>query len=75
MLVKPYSEEMAQRIDREVQHLVNSAYERTKDLLLDHRDELEALARLLIKKEVVGREDLEGIMGKRKPFAHGESVT
>ena len=65
MLVKPYSEDMAQRIDKEVHDLVTSAYERTKELLQEHRDELEALTQLLIKKEVVGKEDLEAIMGKR----------
>jgi cell division protease FtsH len=65
MLVKPYSEEMAQRIDQEVHQLITSAYERTKELLLEHSNELEALKRLLIKKEVVDKEDLEEILGKR----------
>ena len=65
LLVKPYSEDMAQKIDREVHELVTSAYDRTKELLLDHRDELEALTRLLIRKEVVEKQELEKIMGKR----------
>lgn len=74
MLVKPYSEEMAQRIDREVHQLITSAYERTKELLLEHSNELEALKRLLIKKEVVDKEDLEEIMGKRNASLHRESL-
>ena len=74
MLVKPYSEEMAQRIDREVHKLVTSAYERTRELLMEHRDELEALTRLLIKKEVVDKDDLEEIMGKRNTSLQGEPV-
>jgi len=74
MLVKPYSEEMAQRIDREVQQLITSAYERTKELLLEHSNELESLKRLLIKKEVVDKEDLEEIMGKRDASLHRESL-
>ena len=65
MFGKPYSENMAQLIDKEVRDLVNSCYNRTKDLLLDHRAELEALAQLLLKKEIVEKEDLEKIMGKR----------
>ena len=65
LLVKPYSEQMAQKIDKEVHDLVTSAYERTRELLLEHRDELEALTRLLIKKEVVEKDELEEIMGKR----------
>ncbi len=74
MLVKPYSEEMAQRIDQEVHQLITSAYERTKELLLEHSNELEALKRLLIKKEVVDKEDLEEIMGKRNASLHRESL-
>ncbi len=74
MLVKPYSEEMAQRIDQEVHQLITSAYDRTKELLLEHSNELEALKRLLIKKEVVDKEDLEEIMGKRNASLHRESL-
>ena len=74
MLVKPYSEEMAQRIDQEVHQLITSAYERTKELLLEHSNELEALKRLLMKKEVVDKEDLEEIMGKRNASLHRESL-
>jgi len=65
LLGKPYSENMAQLIDKEVRDLVLTAYERTKDLLLEHRDELEKLAQLLLKQEVVEKEDLENILGKR----------
>jgi len=62
---KPYSENMAKLIDNEVQDLVATAYKKTKDLLLEHKGELEKLAQLLLKKEVVYREDLESILGKR----------
>ena len=62
---KPYSENMAQLIDKEVQDLIATAYQRTKSLLLKHRSELEKLAQLLLKKEVVYKEDLENILGKR----------
>lgn len=65
MLGKPYSENMAQLIDKEVQDLITTAYERTKNLLMEHRTELEKLAQLLLKKEVVEKEDLETILGKR----------
>ena len=65
LLVKPYSEDTAQKIDKEVRNLINSAYERTRDILIEHRDELEKLTRLLIKQEVVEKEELEGILGKR----------
>lgn len=65
MLGKPYSEEMAKQIDHEVRDLILSAYERTKNLLIQHRDELEKLAQLLLEKEVVDKDDLEKLLGKR----------
>lgn len=65
LLGKPYSEEMAKQIDHEVRDLVLTAYERTKNLLVQHRDELEKLAQLLLEKEVVDKDDLEKLLGKR----------
>jgi len=65
LLVKPYSEDTAQKIDKEVRDLIGSAYKRTKQILLDHRNELEQLTALLIKKEVVEKDELEKILGKR----------
>jgi len=65
LLGKPYSENMAEKIDKEVQLLITTAYERTKKLLLEHKAELESLGKLLLKKEVVYLEDLESVLGKR----------
>ena len=64
-LQRPYSEATAEKIDEEVHKLVEAAYERTKQILLEHRGQLDALAQLLLQKEVVYQEDLEGIFGKR----------
>jgi len=64
-LGKPYSENMAKLIDKEVQDLIISSYESVKILLINHKNELENLAKLLLKKEVVYLEDLEQILGKR----------
>ena len=65
LLVKPYSEKMAELLDKKVQDLVNSAYQTTKKILREHQQELIKLAQLLLKKEVVEQEDLEKILGKR----------
>lgn len=64
-LQKPYSEATAQMIDEEVHKLVESAYQRTVELLREHRDKLEQLAELLLEKEVAMKDDLEAIFGKR----------
>ncbi|MEL4455639.1 ATP-dependent zinc metalloprotease FtsH [Lutimonas vermicola] len=65
LLVKPYSEETARKIDKNVRDLICKAYDRTTKILLEHADELEKLTRLLIKKEVVEENELKKILGKR----------
>ena len=62
---KPYSEETGKLIDEEVRKLVGDAYQRTKTLLQQNRESLQKLAELLLKKEVIFKEDLEAILGKR----------
>ncbi len=65
---KPYSDATAERIDQEVRKIIETAYERTKKLLVDHRDHLEIIAKELLEKEVLFQSDLERLIGKR-PFA------
>lgn len=65
-LQKPYSEATAQIIDDEVKELINTAYEKVKSILLEHQEQMNELAELLLEKELVQREDLERIFGKRK---------
>jgi AFG3 family protein len=65
MIQKPYSEETARMIDEEVKQLVDEAYQRTKDLLKKHRKELETLAKRLLEKEVILKDELEEIFGIR----------
>ncbi|MEX1189688.1 MAG: ATP-dependent zinc metalloprotease FtsH [Bacteroidia bacterium] len=62
---KPYSEKTAETIDFEVKKLIDMAYERTKKLLVDNKDKLDLLATKLLEREVIFREDLEAIFGKR----------
>jgi AFG3 family protein len=64
---KPYSEKTAEVIDFEVRELIETAYERARKLILENKDKVESLAKLLLEKEVIFREDLENIFGKR-PF-------
>ena len=63
--VKPYSEQTAQLIDEEVKRIVNEQYQRAKDIILSHRDQLLQLAEMLVEHEVVFTEDVESIFGKR----------
>ena len=67
-LKKPYSEELASQIDNEARKLIEETYESTKQLLTDHIEDLEAVAQCLLEKEVIFRDDLEELIGKR-PWA------
>ena len=62
---KPYSEKTAQTIDEEVSRIVEGQYVRAKHILSENKDKLTALATQLLEKEVIFKEDLEKIFGKR----------
>ena len=62
---KPYSEKTAELFDQEISKLVEKAYRRAVDILKANRDKLEALAGILLEKEVIFSEDLEHIFGKK----------
>jgi AFG3 family protein len=64
---KPYSEDTAREIDEEVRKLIQEAYNQTKALLLEKREQLEVLAKELLKKEILFKQDLEELIGQR-PF-------
>ncbi len=64
---KPYSEKTAETIDQEVRIMVENAYIRAKKILNDNKEKVESLAEILLKKEVIFKEDLEVIFGPR-PF-------
>ncbi len=65
-LQKPYSDATAEKIDERVSHLIESAYEKTKNLLREHRSELDQLAERLLQKETVFKQDLVEIFGERE---------
>jgi len=73
MLGKPFSEKTAQVIDEEISRMVETAYQRAKTLLIENREKLNQLAGILLQKEVIFREDLENIFGKR-PYDDHEHV-
>lgn len=71
---KPYSEKTAQDIDTQVRELIENCYQKAKDILISHKEQLDLLAALLLEREVIFTEDVERILGKR-PFAKEESDT
>ncbi len=71
---KPYSEETAKQIDLEISKIVESQYKRALALLRKHKKKLSQLADVLLEKEVIFKDDLETIFGKR-PFEVEEPVS
>ncbi|MGB5273563.1 MAG: peptidase M41, partial [Flavobacteriaceae bacterium] len=64
---KPYSEDTAQKIDKEISKLIEEQYARAIEVLEKNKDKLTILAERLLEKEVIFKEDLEKIFGRR-PF-------
>lgn len=75
---KPYSDETAKIIDKEISSLIEGQYQRAITILEENKEKLFELADVLIEKEVIFKDDLERIFGKRpydKPEIISESTT
>ena len=70
---KPYSEDTAQKIDREISILIEGQYDRALKLMEDNKKKLTTLAERLLEKEVLFKDDLLTILGKR-PFDKEEEA-
>lgn len=71
---KPYSEKTAQLIDEEISTIIEGQYARAKQILRENKDKLSSLAEELLKHEVIFKENLEGIFGKRPWLTAEEKV-
>ena len=75
---KPYSEQTAELIDKEISDIIEKQYQRAVELLTKHKDKLTELAEVLLDKEVIFKDNLEKIFGKRafeKPEQMSEIIT
>ena len=71
---KPYSEETARKIDHEISEIIEKQYERAISLLASSKDKLIKLADRLLEKEVIFKDDLENILGKRPYKSNEEKI-
>ena len=71
---KPYSEETAQLIDKEVQKIIHEQYERAKHILKENTEGHNQLAKVLLEREVIYSEDVEQIFGKRAWISRSEEI-
>jgi len=71
---KPYSDETARLIDESVKKIIHEQYEHAKEILNQYHDQHEALAKLLLDKEVIFADDLERIFGKRRWISRSQEI-
>jgi cell division protease FtsH len=71
---RPYSETTAKIMDDEVLKMINGQYDRAKAILTEHAEGHNALAELLISREVIFAEDVEKIFGKRPWVSRSEEI-
>ena len=71
---KPYSEQTAQVIDKEISKIIEKQYNRAITLLKNSKDKLKKLADRLLEKEVIFKDDLETILGKRPYKTNDEKI-
>ncbi len=71
---KPYSEDTAITIDKEISLLIEGQYKRAIEILQENKDKLLQLADILIEKEVIFKDDLETIFGKRPYHKDNEDL-
>ena len=64
---RDYSEKTAQDIDTEVSHLIDQAFKRATDILTERRVVLDTLAKTLLEKETIEKEEFDAIVGKVTP--------
>ncbi|XP_023913888.2 ATP-dependent zinc metalloprotease FTSH 10, mitochondrial [Quercus suber] len=72
-MTKPYSSKTGAIIDGEVREWVGKAYDRTIQLIEEHKEHVMQVAELLLEKEVLNQEDLVRILGER-PFKSSEPI-
>jgi cell division protease FtsH len=57
-----YSDEIAREIDDEIRRIVESAHQQARDILTTHRDSLERVSQILVKRETIEREEFEALL-------------
>jgi cell division protease FtsH len=60
-----YSDEIAREIDDEIRRIVESAHRRARDILTDHRESLEKISQILVKRETIEKEQFELLLDGR----------
>jgi len=63
---KNYSEKLAEKIDKEVENIIKQATQNTRKILSRNKKKLEKIAKKLIEKETIEKEEFENLIGKQE---------
>jgi cell division protease FtsH len=70
-----YSDEIAREIDDEIRRVVESAHQRAKDILTEHRETLNTVSEILVRRETIEKEEFEALIaGKSEEDVFPEEV-
>jgi len=67
---KPYSDATAEAMDEEARAIVDSAYQRTLNLIREKKSQVESVAKLLLEKETITHDDMMDLLGPRQSEGH-----
>ena len=71
---KPFSEQTSELIDKEVQRIINTQYERAKSIINEHSEGHQELTKILLEREIIYREDVVNIFGERKWVSRADLI-
>jgi cell division protease FtsH len=60
-----YSDEMAREIDNEIRSIIEGAHGRARGILTEHREDLDRLSEILLRRETIEREEFLGLVSGR----------
>jgi len=69
------SEDMAKRIDHEIRRLIDTSYQKAKDILAQNREILEKTSKVLLERETITGHELTEVLAGRDPFASTNKTT
>lgn len=65
---KDISEEMAKKVDQEIRKIIDSAYQKAKEVLIQRKDDLERLSKILLERETISGVELKELLAGKNPF-------
>ena len=57
-----YSDELAREIDNEIRRIIESAHQRARDILTEHRETLDTVSEILIRRETIEKAEFEALL-------------